>query len=64
MLNLETRMHVKVLWLAGWLPREIANYLSLKVDEVQALIDIFERRFNNAALPRPDHCRFCDHGKG
>ena len=35
MLNLETRMHVKVLWLAGWLPREIANYLSLKVDEVQ-----------------------------
>ena len=56
MLNLETRMQVKVLWVAGWTPLAIARYLDEPLSEVQTLIDIFEGRYD-ATLQSCDRCR-------
>ena len=56
MLNLETRLQIKVLWAASWPALAIARYLGLPLDEVQALIDVFEGR-NDAAIQSCDRCR-------
>jgi len=43
-MNLEQRIRVKILWLAKWIPEEIAEFENLQLNEVQDLINIFERR--------------------
>ena len=56
MLNLETRLQIKVMWAAGWNALAIARYLDEPLAEVQALIDVFEGRYD-AALQSCDRCR-------
>ena len=40
---IKTRMAIKVLWLANWNTEQIAEYLELPTEIVQAFIDIYSK---------------------